>query len=84
MVKSSVTIRHSLPTNSYPVIFLLPLRTFPIGFFSCCSLVGHSCFAVIGGVEGTGTGFIPDVLGASGGFTFGTFASPVNTIWSGS
>ena len=48
-----MTIKHSLPTTSYPVIFLLPSRIFPTGFFNCCSLVGHS---------GTGA----SVLGTSG------------------
>ena len=73
MVRFSVTIKHSLPTTSYPTIFLLPSRIFPIGFFNCCSLVGHSgigasVFGTVGvfGVGGSGAS------GSSGDFTGGT------------
>jgi hypothetical protein len=45
----SNTGRHSFPTVSYLTIFLLFSNTFPTGFFSCCSLVGHSAFAGGGG-----------------------------------
>ena len=50
MVRVSNTGRHSFPTTSYLVIFLLPSRIFPTGFFNSCALLGHSAFSGGGGV----------------------------------
>ena len=50
-MRVSNTGRHSFPTVSYPVIFLLPSRIFPTGFFNSCALLGHSAFDG-GGDEG--------------------------------
>ena len=70
----SNTGRHSFPTVSYPVIFLLPSRIFPTGFFNSCALLGHSANAasVLGGagVAGVGGGFASGALYGGGGGDF--------------
>ena len=70
-MRFSNTGRHSFPTVSYPVIFLLPSRIFPTGFFNSCALLGHSAFAasVLGGagVSGVGGGFASGGLYGGGG-----------------
>jgi len=67
-----VTIKHSFPTTSYPTTFLLPSRIFPTGFFSCCSLVGHSTLGVLflgtSGVFGCGaSGALGGLIGGGSG-----------------
>ena len=54
------------------MIFKLPSRIFPTGFFNSCSLVGHSILGVGGlGVSASGA----FVSGFSGGLTGGTVGS---------
>ena len=74
-----MTIKHSLPTISYPVIFLLPSRILPTGFFNCCSLVGHSGIGAC--VLGTSGVLVSGASGAGGAlYAGGSGGSCSNTI----
>jgi hypothetical protein len=75
-----VTIKHSLPTTSYPTTFLLPSRIFPTGFFNCCSLVGHSTFGLVFfGTEGAaGASGVSGFFGGATGGGSGAFVSYSN------
>ena len=83
MVKFSVTIKHSFPTTSYPITFLLPSRIFPTGFFNCCSLVGHSAFgAVFLGTAGVSGVLVSGFFGGATGGGSGAFVSYSNLFGS--